>query len=272
MKTPRLVVLDLDGTVVPHATTHVTPSPAVVKAIAATRAAGVPVAIATGRPVWSALPTADELGLTDGLVSAAHGAVTCDIVTGRVIDATLLDPRAAVSRLSAADPAAAFAVELGTVGWRHTDNFSRDFDAVWADVVDIDTLAATRTTRLAVRLPVDGPYRASQRCPVATRLSRAAQLDPEQYYEEIGFNGWIDVGPAGVSKATGVAAIAAHYGVTADDTVVFGDGHNDLSMFGWAGHSVAMGQAGDEVRAAADEVAPTVDDDGVAVVLQRWFG
>jgi Predicted hydrolases of the HAD superfamily len=40
-------------------------------------------------------------------------------------------------------------------------------------------------------------------------------------------------------------------------------------MFGWAGHSVAMGQASADVRAAADEIAAGVDDHGLAPVLER---
>ena len=91
------------------------------------------------------------------------------------------------------------------------------------------------------------------------------------YSVEVGYNGWIDIGPPGVTKATGVAAIADHYGVTAAETIVFGDAANDLPMFEWAGHAVAMGQAVPEIQAAADEVAPSVDEDGVAHVLSRWF-
>lgn len=271
MNTPRLVVLDLDGTVVKHSTGHVEPSPAVIKALAAVRAAGVPVAVATGRAIWGALPIAAQLGLTDGLVSAAHGAMTYDLTAGRIIDSKTLDPAHAVERMLAADPSVAFAVELDTRGWRHTPNFQRDFATEWADIVDLDTLSATRTTRLAVRLASSGRNAGQDRCPRASKLSADAALDQALYSQEVGFNGWIDVGPAGVSKATGAAAIAKHYGVSSQETIVFGDGNNDLSMFGWAGHAVAMGQAGPEVRAAADEVAPSVDDDGVAAVLGRWF-
>ena len=271
MKTPKLVVVDLDGTVVPHSTARVEPSPEVVKALAAVRAAGVPVVIATGRALWSALPTALHLGLTDGMLSAAHGAITYDLATERVTDSRLIDPGPAVDRMRSLDPSVAFGVELDTRGWRHTDNFPRDFATTWADIVDLPTLAATRTTRLAVRLPGVEHGGAGRRCPFALELAAAADLDRSQYGQEIGFNGWIDIGPPGVTKATGLDGIAAGLGVDAADAVVFGDAHNDLPMFEWAGHAIAMGQAGEDVKAAADEVAPTVDEDGVAAVLRRWF-
>ena len=56
------------------------------------------------------------------------------------------------------------------------------------------------------------------------------------------------------------------------DVLAIGDGRNDTEMLVWAGHGVAMGHAPEEVRTAADEVAPPVQDDGAAVVLRRWFG
>ena len=48
-----------------------------------------------------------------------------------------------------------------------------------------------------------------------------------------------------------------------------GDGRNDVEMLAWAGRGVAMGQAVPEVQAAADEVTASVDEDGVALVLEN---
>ncbi len=46
---------------------------------------------------------------------------------------------------------------------------------------------------------------------------------------------------------------------------------NDVPMFGWAGHGVAMANAHAELRAVADEVTASNDDDGIAVVLEKLF-
>ena len=46
---------------------------------------------------------------------------------------------------------------------------------------------------------------------------------------------------------------------------------NDIEMLQWAGRGVAMGQASDDVQAAADHVTASVHDDGVARELERWF-
>ena len=270
--TPKLVVVDLDGTVVGHDNRRIPPSPAVVKALAQVRAAGVPVAVATGRSIWDALPTATDLDLSTGLISTTHGAITYDLDAGRIITSKFFDPAEGVRRFTAADPTVALAVEVDEFGWIHTETFKRDFESTWARTVGPAELAGLRAVRLVARVPQLAYRGMGVPCPDSARLAADAALDPAMYHVEAGYNGWIDVGPAGIDKATGVADIAAHYGVSAAETVVFGDANNDLPMFGWAGHAVAMGQATDNVKAAADEVAPSVYEDGVAVVLRRWFG
>ena len=78
-------------------------------------------------------------------------------------------------------------------------------------------------------------------------------------------------GPVGVSKASGLQHVAEQLGLTGDDALAVGDGRNDLEMFAWARRSVAMGQAIEQVIAAADDVTASVYDDGLATELDRWF-
>lgn len=273
---PKLVIVDLDGTVVPTGGHVRRPSPAVVAALASARAAGAYVSVATGRALWETLPTIADLGLDDGVISVANGATVYDIAASAVVSTSVLDPGPAIRRVHGVDPTAAFAVESGPEGWYHTANFVKDFPSTWAAVRDVEQLAAMSVTRLAVQLPAmrlkGGPdaWKAVV-CPEAARLAAACALDPATYQVDVSYNGWIDIGPPGVHKASGTEAIARHYGISAAETVVFGDGTNDLQMFGWAGHAVAMGQAAEQVKAAAHEVAPSVDEDGVAAVLRRWF-
>ena len=53
--------------------------------------------------------------------------------------------------------------------------------------------------------------------------------------------------------------------------LAIGDGRNDIEMLQWAGRGVAMGQAVEEVHAAADDVTATVYEDGAAVELGKYF-
>lgn len=70
-----------------------------------------------------------------------------------------------------------------------------------------------------------------------------------------------------VDKGRALAAATAHLGVTLAATVAIGDATNDLPMLARAGTAIAMGQADDEVVAAAHLVVPGVDDDGMATAL-----
>ncbi|HZE38720.1 MAG TPA: HAD family hydrolase [Stackebrandtia sp.] len=270
MDTPQLVVVDLDGTAVGHHARLIPPTPAVVKALADTRAAGVPVAVATGRPLWDALRTIAELGLTDGLVTTTDGALTYDLGRQRIVSVRGMDPGPALRGFAEVDAELAFAVERDTSGWYYTSNFDRFFESTWAAEATVDEMAASEVFRLSVRMP--GVFGArGVPCPVAARVTAEAGLDAGLYNVTAGYGGWIDVCSSEVSKATGAAAVASYYGVDAADTIVFGDAANDLPMFAWAGHAVAMGQSVDAIKEAADEVAPSVNEDGVAVVLRRWF-
>ncbi|MFD0148889.1 HAD family hydrolase [Streptomyces sp. NPDC055721] len=81
--------------------------------------------------------------------------------------------------------------------------------------------------------------------------------------------GIVEILPLGLSKATGLSLAARRLGVKASDTIAFGDMPNDIPMFAWAAHGVAMGNAHEELRAVASEVTSSNEEDGIAVVLER---
>lgn len=84
--------------------------------------------------------------------------------------------------------------------------------------------------------------------------------------------GIVEILPLGLSKATGLSLAARRLGAKAAETIAFGDMPNDIPMFGWAGHSVAMANAHEELKAVADEVTASNEEDGIAVVLERLLG
>ncbi|MEG3629852.1 HAD family hydrolase [Streptomyces poriticola] len=84
--------------------------------------------------------------------------------------------------------------------------------------------------------------------------------------------GIVELLPLGLSKATGLSLAARRLGLKAADTIAFGDMPNDIPMFAWASHGVAMANAHAELRAVADEVTSSNDEDGIAVVLERLLG
>lgn len=81
----------------------------------------------------------------------------------------------------------------------------------------------------------------------------------------------IDILPRGNGKADGIQTTLDHYGLEREEVIAFGDGDNDLSMLKLAGTAVAMGNAVEHVKAAADYVTDTVENDGICQAL-RHFG
>ena len=80
-----------------------------------------------------------------------------------------------------------------------------------------------------------------------------------------------DVIPKGSSKQVGVDKMLDYFGISLDESMAFGDGGNDVLMLKHVGIGVAMGNAEDEVKSAADYVTGSVDEDGVEKAL-RHFG
>ncbi|MEU1301104.1 HAD family hydrolase [Streptomyces shenzhenensis] len=81
--------------------------------------------------------------------------------------------------------------------------------------------------------------------------------------------GIVELLPLGLSKATGLSLAARRLGLKAADTIAFGDMPNDIPMFGWAAHGVAMANAHEELKAVANEMTASNEEDGIARVLER---
>ncbi|GGC64731.1 HAD family hydrolase [Hoyosella rhizosphaerae] len=83
--------------------------------------------------------------------------------------------------------------------------------------------------------------------------------------------GLVELSAPGITKASGLAWVTQHLNSAPHHAVAFGDMPNDIAMLEWAGHGVAMGNAHPEARDSANEVTSSNNDDGVAVVLERWW-
>jgi hydroxymethylpyrimidine pyrophosphatase-like HAD family hydrolase len=74
-----------------------------------------------------------------------------------------------------------------------------------------------------------------------------------------------------VSKGSGLAFVAELLGFTAAETVACGDGENDRELLDWAGYGVAVANAHDDILARADLVVPSVEEEGVALLLEAYL-
>ena len=82
--------------------------------------------------------------------------------------------------------------------------------------------------------------------------------------------GFVNIDVAGIDKGTALKEMAGLMGIGIDETISFGDGGNDIPLIKAAGLGVAMGNAGEELKAVAGYVTASVDEDGFAAALQRF--
>ncbi len=264
----RLLASDLDGTLV---RSDGTVSAASRDALRRATDAGLLVAFVTGRPPRWLHAIADETGHT-GVAVAGNGAVLYDLRTETVLRAHLLDPvRLAVltADLRVAFPAVRFGVEYGMnfgyePGYRHDWEISPSHDHRGNPIgpPHVGELAEI-ITRPAVKL-----------------LAKDLAADPDRFVAEASRvvgdratvttssrNGLLEIAPPGVTKASGLAELAAAHGIGPDEVVAVGDMPNDVPMLEWAGRAYAVGNAHRAVLAVADKVLPSNDDDGVATLI-----
>jgi hydroxymethylpyrimidine pyrophosphatase-like HAD family hydrolase len=258
---PRLVALDIDGTIARNGENDI--APAVRAAIHRAVGHGAHVVLSTGRSLIGTTPIADDLALPDSLSLCSNGAVWWDSGTREVVRRTTFDPAPAVEALRALLPGAGFAVEVIGVGNAAFGHFPEG--DLWGVVrqVDLAGLVARPTPRLVARW--NGH--------TAAELGlRVAELElPGTAWNADHTEPWLTVVPPGVTKGSALEELRVQLGVAAEDTLAIGDGHNDVEMLRWAARGVAMGQAPATVREAADEVTATVLEDGAARTLDRYF-
>ncbi|MEG0276247.1 MAG: Cof-type HAD-IIB family hydrolase [Coprobacillus sp.] len=80
----------------------------------------------------------------------------------------------------------------------------------------------------------------------------------------------IDIIPSNGGKQNGIHEILKHYHIKQEETMAFGDGHNDIDMFEYVNLAIAMGNADETVKAAADDITDDIDHDGIYNALKKY--
>lgn len=269
---PRVVALDIDGTLlkwVDGQTEHYeTITPAVYDAVHRALDAGAHVVLASGRSPHGMTTIADLLHIpreeADQLwVVASNGAVVFRYPPMEVVHEETFDAAPAVAAVLEHHPHALVAVEEREVGGYRVNRVFPDGELSGEQIIThVDDIVGEPVSRVIVR---DPDATADDFIELAAKLG----LHGTDYV--VGWTAWLDLSPVGVSKASGLQHVCDKLGLSAADVLAIGDGRNDIEMLRWAGRGVAMGQAVDEVKAAADDVTATVHDEGAAVEMARWF-
>ena len=265
----RLVATDIDGTLL---RSDGTVSPRTRAALAAAEAAGLLVVFVTGRPARWLDDIVEQTGHL-GVAIGANGAVIYDLHTETVVSAHLIDVdtlRSLAADIRTAFPDVSYATESLT-GFAAEPDYIHDWDVnprvdrrgrpIPAPFIgDLETVTAQPALKL---LALDRASNVDEFRNRADDLlaGRGTVTHSSRF-------GLLEIAAPGVTKASGLAELAATHGITADEIVAIGDMPNDIPMLLWAGTSYAVGNAHPDARAAAKAVTVTNDEDAVARVIE----
>lgn len=270
----RLLAIDIDGTLV-NSRDELTP--ATRAALARAGEAGVRIVLATGRRYSHALPLVAPLEIDVPLVTAS-GALIKEPVGHRTLYQSEFEPGVLLEALAIVDRCGFDPVVCA-------DTFAEDFDfyygrperhtpelayyltmnpgrgRVWPGLVEspppgifggfvVGTLEQMQDLEAVLQEEMPGEL-------------HTHVLHPPRYR---GF--FIEIVPVGVTKWSGIQRLARGWGIGDSEICAVGDDVNDIPMIQAAGLGVAMGNAQPAVKAAADRIAPTHDEDGLVQVVE----
>jgi Cof subfamily protein (haloacid dehalogenase superfamily) len=236
-------------------------------ALARAREAGMHVMLVTGRMFQSVRRYAIEAGLEDPVV-CYQGAVVAEPVSGRWLRHVPIPLELAREAIAALDEEGfglncyvgdeLYVAEVTPEARRYADFQHLELHPV-GDLLDwIDEAP----TKLVV---IDDPEVLDQ---LEERMK--ARFDGRLYISK-SLPYFLEFASPNVTKATGLDFLSAHLRFRRERTIAFGDGENDVELVDWAGYGVAVENAHDRVQAVADLICPSVDEEGVAQVLEAYL-
>ncbi len=258
----RLAAIDIDDTLVGPDKQVSTRNRAAIDRL---RTAGCRVVLASGRDHHSMAVYQRRLGLDDFVV-ANQGALVMQPSSGQQIWRRPVEPTLAV-QLLARGFAEGFDVLMAT-----DEGFVAMATSPWlthnlAERDDTLRITARNLQDEARRAPLKILWHGDT--PAVYALERVMRRELGARAEVvITTPHLLEFNAPDATKATGVAAVANHYGVVQSEVLAFGDSYNDMPLLQWAGLGVAMPHALIEAQSAADLVAPEADpSDALAVAI-----
>jgi hypothetical protein len=270
------LAIDIDGTLVNSRDQLTAPTRAALRKAVAS---GIRVVLATGRRYSRALPLVEPLSLDVPLVTAS-GALIKDPLDHRTLFRASFAPGVLEEALRMVDQA-------GYDPLLYADTYAEGFDLYCrrTQVEQPELMEffernpdCHRLCPELVATPPPGVFSCFAMGPREEMMALCGQLEerfPEDLYVHVlrspRYAGYMcEIAPAGVTKWSGIEHLAHDWGIADAEICAVGDDVNDIPMIRAAGLGVAMGNAQDEVKAAADRIAPGHDEDGLAAVVE-WL-
>ena len=264
----KMIDLDLDGT---FSNSQKEVTPATKRALFDYQENGGRIILASGRPTQGIVPLAEELELQEygGYILAFNGSriINCEtqeVMYNRTLDMDIVKELHKLSHK--------YKVNMLTYEGKniYTENAKDSYAHIEQRITKMDLVQVRNIAKALTEAPNkclmtgEPEYLAK----VEGWVREAMQNRINVYRSEPFF---LELVPKNIDKAASLDSLLAQLNLTSDSLIACGDGFNDLSMIKYAGLGVAMGNAQDPVKEAADFIAPTNDEDGIVSVLEKFI-
>ena len=262
----RLIALDLDGTLTNDEKVI---TPRTYDALMAAQRRGIKVCLASGRPPYGMQPLAEQLRLSEygGIVIAYNGGYVYDCQTGEVLREVFLN-ESMLSRLYTFQALSGMTLMTYHGDKIYTEHPDDEFVGV--------SVRNNKMTAVGVENFVRDIPRPVNKCLMVGSpdiLPQWEQKMQEAFRDEMHILRstpyFIELLPLGIDKAPALLSIAGRYDFKTENIISFGDSHNDISMLEVSGIGVAMANADDDVKAVADIVTLSNNNDGIAHIIEQ---
>ena len=233
--------------------------------------------ICTGRMLSTILVTIKPFDL-HGEIIAFQGGVVADLDTGDILLKKYVNPDDALSLLKDLE-AAGYYIQIYSNGDyfvnRYTKRTQRYYEAnahlmpivIGENVSEYVQKNNLKLDKIVFGLDDDGFVTYDEVQPVMTAFDK-------KYGGRLVFNSsntlLIEAVSAGCTKGEAVEFVANRHGIAREEVICMGDALNDASMIEWAGLGVAVENATDDLKALADEITVSCDDDAVGYILNKY--
>ena len=264
----KLIALDMDGTLL-NSEKKLTSR--VRSAINSAKDQGIKVVLASGRPFEGMLPTLKELGLDgkDDYALTYNASLILKVACKTVITSAILTGQDAIELSKIANKLGvnilAYSMTRGLITPKQ--NKYTDYEAKLNNIEfsEFDFNLLDKNEDIVKVMMVDEPElltEAIAKLPQAIQEKYSMARSLPFFFEFMNKNG---------NKGKGMAALTAHLGLTPEQVICVGDAANDLEMIKYAGLGVAMENATDEVKAHANYITRSNDNEGVAHVFEKYL-
>ncbi len=263
----KLVVLDIDGTLV-NSDKKVTEKTK--EYIKKATAKGVKFIIASGRPPYGILPIAKEIELEKigGYILAFNGGMCMNCENMEVLYETNMSsaemPKIYEYAMKHNIPLMTYNKQTMYISSEETKYTQLEARLNSLTVVKSDDFVRDITFDFPKTLFTDEGEILEKHEPIVREMFPHLEVFRSEPF-------FLEVCPPNIHKATGIEKVIELLGVKQEEVIAIGDGFNDVTMIKYAGLGVAMGNAHDDIKAIANHVTLSNDEDGVAKVIEDFI-